>query len=109
MTCEVSEDSDCERWRSHLAILRRLGKLEILFRMYTSTNHCYPLGCTEPHKRSIRRKAAKFAVRDGEHFFKKKKKNTREGKKVREREYCLIFKVVSDSAQHLIIQIYVIE
>ena len=38
------------------------------------TEHGYPLGCTEPRKRTIRRKVAKFSVRDGELFFKKNKK-----------------------------------
>ncbi len=37
------------------------------------TEHRYPPCCTEPRKRTIRRKAAKFAIRDGEFFFKKKK------------------------------------
>ena len=39
------------------------------------TQQRYPLGCADSRKRSIRKKAAKFVVRDGELFFKKKKKN----------------------------------
>ena len=38
------------------------------------TQRCYPLGCTEERKRSIRRKATKFVLRDGELYFKKKQK-----------------------------------
>ena len=38
------------------------------------TRKRYPVGCTEGRKRSIRRKAAKFVVKDGELYFKKKQK-----------------------------------
>ena len=38
------------------------------------TQRCYPLGCTEERKRSIRRRATKFVLRDGELYFKKKQK-----------------------------------
>ena len=42
----------------------------------------YPLSCTEARKRSIRRKAEKFVIREGELYFIKKKKKGRGGKKV---------------------------
>ena len=38
------------------------------------TEHRYPSGCVDLQKRSIRKKAGKFVVRDGELFFKKKRK-----------------------------------
>ena len=38
------------------------------------TEHRYPQDCTYAQKRSIRKKAGKFVVRDGELFFKKKRK-----------------------------------
>ena len=38
------------------------------------TEHRYPQDCTYTRKRSIRKKAGKFVVRDGELFFKKKRK-----------------------------------
>ena len=38
------------------------------------TQRRYPLGCTEGRKRSIRRKATKFVLKDGELYFKKKQK-----------------------------------
>ena len=38
------------------------------------TEHRYPQDCTYARKRSIRKKAGKFVVRDGELFFKKKRK-----------------------------------
>ena len=38
------------------------------------TKHRYPPGCENSRKRSIRKKAGKFVVRDGVMFFKKKKK-----------------------------------
>ena len=38
------------------------------------TEHRYPSGCVDSRKRSIRKKAGKFVVRDGELFFKKKGK-----------------------------------
>ena len=38
------------------------------------TEHRYPPGCISSWKRSIRKKAGKFVVREGEMFFKKKRK-----------------------------------
>ena len=38
------------------------------------TEHHYPQDCTNVRKRSIRKKAGKFVVRDGELFFKKRRK-----------------------------------
>ena len=38
------------------------------------TEHRYPPGCISSRKRSIRKKAGKFVVREGEMFFKKKRK-----------------------------------
>ena len=38
------------------------------------TERRYPHGCADFRKRSIRKKAGKFVVRDGELFFKKKRK-----------------------------------
>ena len=38
------------------------------------TQRLYPLGCTERRKRTIRRKANKFVLKDGELYFKKKQK-----------------------------------
>jgi len=46
------------------------------------TERRYPLSCTEARKRSIRRKAEKFVIREGELYFIKKKKKGRDGKKV---------------------------
>ena len=37
------------------------------------TEHCYPSGCVDSRKRSIRKKAGKFVVHDGDLFFKKRK------------------------------------
>lgn len=37
------------------------------------TEHRYPPGCADSRKRSIRKKAGKFVVHDGEMFFKKRK------------------------------------
>lgn len=42
------------------------------------TERRYPSNSTEARKRSIRRKAAKFSIRDGELYFKKKKKKGKE-------------------------------
>ena len=38
------------------------------------TQRRYPLGCMEGRKRTIRRKANKFVLKDGELYFKKKQK-----------------------------------
>ena len=38
------------------------------------TERRYPIGCVDSRKRSIRKKAGKFVVRDGVLFFKKKRK-----------------------------------
>ena len=38
------------------------------------TQHRYPQDCAYARKRSIRKKAGKFVVHDGELFFKKKRK-----------------------------------
>ena len=38
------------------------------------TEHRYPQDCSYARKRSIRKKAGKFVVCDGELFFKKKRK-----------------------------------
>jgi len=38
------------------------------------TEHRYQPGCISSRKRSIRKKAGKFVVREGEMFFKKKRK-----------------------------------
>jgi hypothetical protein len=44
--------------------------------------HRYPPNCSQQRKRTIRRKAEKFEVRDGELFIMKQKKQARSGNKV---------------------------
>ena len=46
---------------------------------YLVNNKEYPADCTKNEKRTIRRKAKKFELKDGELYFKKKKKNCRKG------------------------------
>lgn len=46
------------------------------------TERRYPLPCTKACKRSIRWKAEKFVICEGELYFIKKKKKGRDGKKV---------------------------
>lgn len=46
--------------------------VEAAYQYITDTS--YPDGCSKEQKRTIRRKATKFVVRNGVMFFKKKKK-----------------------------------
>ena len=48
---------------------------ELIQQAYTYlTKKTYPGGCTEIRKRVIRKKAAKFEVKDGELYYKHKQK-----------------------------------
>ena len=46
------------------------------------TERRYPGGCLSNEKRIIRRKAAKFVVRNGELMYRKYKRKTKDGPKV---------------------------
>ena len=61
------------------------------------TEHRYPPSSTEARKRCIRRKASKFAVHDGELYFKKKKKKGKEVSWLA--KLCLCGGIILNSAQ----------